>query len=299
MTTTSRPENILGAAFWVGGAILSFCVIAVAGRALLGTLSSVEIMVYRSLVGFAIVCAVAIPRGFKPWQTKRLPLHLTRNMFHFYGQTMWLVGLTYLPLAQLVSLEFSSPIWVILLSPLILGEALTQRKLIAVALGFVGILLISRPGVIALNPGHAAGLTCAIGFAITTMVTKRLSSTDGLWTILFYMTLCQSVFAIVLSFIFAGEGGPAVPGLDLLPWVILIGIGGLSAHLCLTSALQRAPASTVAPMEFMRLPAMALLGMVVYNEAFEIWVVLGAALILAGNLYNRPRARVIPGDTPK
>ena len=283
MTPTVR------AALWMTGAIASFSAMAVAGRQISFALDTFEIMLYRSLIGIVIVCTAAtLTRSWGQVGTRDLPLHLVRNLAHFTGQNLWFFAVASIPLAQVFSLEFTSPIWVLLLSPLLLGERLTARGLTAAAIGFAGVLLVTRPGSAPITPGLLAAAACAIFFALTAIFTRKLTRTHAITDILFYLTTMQAVFGLVCAGI---DGDIALPGPATAPWLVLIGCAGLAAHWCLTTALSLAPATVVMPIDFARLPAIALIGALVYGERIDAALVAGGALILAGNWVNLSGAR--------
>lgn len=274
----------LKAAFWMIGAIASFSSMAVAGREVSRELDTFEIMMYRSLFGAVIVVVVASLAGtLTHINTRNMGQHLLRNLAHFTGQNLWFYAVTVIPLAQVFALEFTSPLWVIVLSPLILGERLTPMRALAAALGFVGILIVARPDMDGSNAGVISAASCAIFFALTIMLTKRLTRTQGITCILFYLTTMQLVFGVVAA---GYDGDIAWPSASALPFVILIGAAGLLAHFCMTNALALAPATVVVPIDFIRLPAIAVIGMLLYNEALDVWVFAGAAIIFAGNYLN-------------
>ncbi|MEP2642739.1 DMT family transporter [Roseobacter sp.] len=277
-------SSTLKAAFWMGGAIVSFCTMAVAGREASAQLDTFEIMVYRSLIGMIIV--VVLAGVFGTWRQinrANLTAHTLRNMAHFTGQNLWFYAVTVIPLAQVIALEFTSPLWVIVLSPLILGERLTLVRTVAAIVGFVGILIVARPDMAGLNAGVITAACSAIFFALTIMFTKRLTRTQTITCILFYLTTMQLVMGVVLA---GYDGDIAVPNADVLPYVLMIGCAGLLAHFCMTNALAIAPATVVVPIDFIRLPTIAVIGMVLYNETVDIWVFLGALIIFAGNYLN-------------
>lgn len=278
------PTSLLKAAMWMGGAIVSMALMAIAGRAVQTELNTFELMGYRSVIGFAIICGVIFfsRDGFAQVKTRKPGLHIARNLFHFTGQNLWFYGVAAIPLAQLVALEFTNPLWVAILAPLMLGESMTRARLIGALIGFVGVLVVARPGVAPLHPGHFAALGAAVGFAMNTIFTKKLMRTDTTLCVLFWMTFSQGV----MGFALAAPGGVTMFSLHLTPWVIMTGLTGLTMHYSLTSALRYAPASVVAPMEFLRLPVVAILGMLIYGEPLEAVVFIGGAIILAGNLYN-------------
>ncbi|WP_299915568.1 DMT family transporter [uncultured Roseobacter sp.] len=272
------------AALWMMGSIASFSSMAVAGRELASELDTFEIMMYRSLFGTLIVVFLAAVTGtWRQINTGNMPVHIIRNMAHFTGQNLWFYAVTVIPLAQVFALEFTSPLWVIVLSPFLLGERLTFMRGLAAVMGFVGILIVARPDMAGINAGVVTAASSAIFFALTIMFTKRLTRTQSITCILFYLTTMQLVFGIVAA---GYDGDIALPSSQGLPFVMLIGAAGLMAHYCMTNALAIAPATVVVPIDFIRLPAIAVVGMLLYNEPIEIWVVLGALIIFAGNYLN-------------
>ena len=266
------------------GAIASFTTMAVAGRAASLDLDTFEIMFYRSLTGIAIVWFFATYLGkWSQITQQQLGLHTVRNLFHFTGQNLWFYAITVLPLAQVFAFEFTTPIWVIILSPLFLNEQLNRVKALTIVIGFIGILMVARPDPDAFSWGLIAAAGCAICFAMTAITTKQLTRTQSITAILFYLTVMQAVFGLVCA---GYDGDIAIPGAAVVPWVILIGIAGLLAHFCLTTALTLAPASIVTPIDFARLPVIVVVGYVLYNEAIDVWVIIGAVLIFAANYAN-------------
>ena len=272
------------AALWMTGAIASFSAMAVAGRALGTVHDTFEIMTYRSIVGLVVVCALLTASGsWAQVSTRRLWLHGLRNTVHFAGQNLWFFAVTAIPLAQVFALEFPQPLWVILLSPLLLGERLTRARLIAALIGFAGTLLVARPGAAAFGPGVAAAAASAVFFALTTIATKNLTRISGIGGIMFWLTAMQFALGLLCA---GWDGDIALPGTATIPWLVLVGLAGLLAHFCIARALAIAPATVVIPMDFARLPTIALIGMILYGEALELPVLAGAALILAGNYLN-------------
>lgn len=278
------PPPVLRAALWMVGAIASFSAMAVAGREAAVDLDTFEIMLYRSVVGLIIVViALSLLRRWHQVSLRHPRLQVARNLAHFTGQNLWFYAVTVIPLAQVFALEFTSPLWVLVLSPLVLGERMTAVRTLAAIMGFVGILIVARPSPESLNPGVAAALLAAICFAFTIMLTKKLTRTESISCILFYLTATQVVFGLIAV---GYDGDIALPSVATLPWVILIGCAGLMAHFCLTHALSIAPATVVIPIDFTRLPVIAVVGMLLYKETLELLVFVGAAVIFAGNYLN-------------
>jgi drug/metabolite transporter (DMT)-like permease len=278
---TYRP---MAAAVWMVGSILSFTAMAIAGRSVAAVHDTFEVMLWRSVTGFVLVVLVAGLTGqLGTVQTRNLPQHVMRNVVHFTGQNLWFWALTAIPLAQVFALEFTSPIWVILLSPLFLGERLTRFKLLAAAMGFAGALIVAQPDFRSLDPGMLAAAGSAICFACTAILTKRLTRGESIVSILFWLTLMQAFFGLVAA---ALDGSVALPTAETLPWLALIGAAGVIAHLCLTKALALAPASIVVPIDFARLPLIAFVGASFYGEPISLAVLAGGTLVFLANWLN-------------
>ena len=272
------------AAIWMTGAIASFSTMAVAGREVSFALDTFEIMLFRSVVGVIIVAFAAI--AFGTWRQingQQFSLHFARNVMHFIGQNLWFYAVTVIPLAQVFALEFTSPIWVILLSPLLLGERITLIRAAAALMGFIGVLVVTRPDMAGINTGVIMAASSAIFFAFTIIFTKRLTRTQSITCILFYLTVLQLGFGLITA---GYDGDIALPNTETLPWLVLIGVAGLLGHFCITNALAIAPATVVVPIDFIRLPIIAIIGMLAYGEALDLWVLLGAGIIFAGNYLN-------------
>ena len=280
-------QDVARAAAWMAGSIAAFSLMAVGGRALAAELDTFEIMTWRSLIGVAVVSGALLATGrTKRIRARRMPLHLARNAAHFAGQNLWFYAITAIPLAQVFAIEFTSPLWVALLAPLVLGERLTRGRMIAALAGFAGILIVARPMGGGLHPGQAAAAAAAIAFAATALATKRLTRTESLASILFWLTAMQSVMGLAIAM---ADGAMAAPSAALAPWMAVVGLSGLAAHLCLTTALSLAPASVVVPIDFARLPVISVVGVLLYGEPLDPWVVLGAVLIVGANWVNVAR----------
>ncbi len=266
----------------MGGALLSFLAMALSGRELSSGLSTFQILFFRSLVGLLVIGLLVLLRtGLKPLRTQRLGAHVFRNVFHFGGQFGWFFAIAAMPLAEVFAIEFTIPIWTALLAAVFLGEKLGRARLGALVLGMVGVLLILRPGAGMLQPAAMAALFGALAYAASHIQTKRLTSTESPISVLFYMTVIQ----LPLGLIGAMLDWRTVLGAHL-PWLLVVGLSALSAHYCLTRALKLADVGVVLPMDFLRLPLVAVLGFWLYGESVGLLFVLGTLLILLGNWFN-------------
>ena len=274
------PAALRGA-LWMGGALLSFSAMAVAARELLRSMGSFEILFLRSLVAF-VVLTVVLPRfGLGALRTGMFGLHLVRNLLHFGGQYAWVYAIGMLPFATVFAIEFTMPVWTALLAMLILGERLNRGRIVMLAMGLAGILIILKPGTGIIQPAALAMLAGSLAYASTNIATKRLATRESAYSILFYKSAIQLPLGLVLAL-------PewVTPGAAELPWIIVIGAAGLSAHYCITHALRAADAMVVVPIDFLRLPLIAVVGMVFYGEPLEAPILIGAAVIFAGTFYS-------------
>lgn len=278
------PSDTIRAALWMIGSIVSFSSMAIAGRAASVELDTFEILLYRSLIGVVLVLSVASYAGTRGQiATARLGTQALRNLFHFTGQNLWFYAITVAPLAQVFALEFTMPVWVMLLAVPLLGEPLTRIRVTVVALGFIGILIITQPWRLGIGPGILAAGLAAIGFAGSVVFTKVLTRTQGITNILFWLAAMQAVFGLICA---GWDADITLPSAVTWPWLAVIGTAGLVAHFCLTKALKLAPATVVIPMDFTRLPIIAVVAMMLYGEPLELAVFVGAAVIFGANYLN-------------
>ena len=267
---------------WMIGALLSFSLMAIGARELAGEISTIQILFFRSLIGLPVISLIIWRSGqFQHFLSKRVSLHTTRNIFHFIGQYGWIMGLGLLPLAEVFALEFTVPFWTLIIAGIVLNETITRRKLMAVLLGMAGVLIIVEPGSALFDWNVLVVLAAAVFFSLAHVSTKVLVRTDSALTVLFYMCLIQLPIGLLLSL-----GNWTVPDAGQYRWLFLLGLSALSAHYCLSSALSLADAAIVVTLDFMRLPFIALVGVVFYHETLSLSLAVGSALMLGGNLLN-------------
>jgi len=282
----SRFNNLTTrAAGWMAGWLTLMVVIAVAGREAASELSVFQIMLLRSTLGMLMLWPlVSAAGGLSAVRTEQLPQHALRNAVHYAAQYGWFVALTLIPLAQLVSIEFTMPIWSAALAVVFLGEHMSGRKWFAVLLGLVGVAVIVRPGVGAMDSGQMIALASALGFAISIVLVKSLTRTDAAVAISFWMLVVQSAIGLVPALIVWQW-----PSVQTWGWVVVVAFCGTYSHYCFARAMQLADATVVVPMDFLRVPFTALIGWLAYSERLDLFTLLGIGLILTGNVLNLAR----------
>ncbi|HMN75495.1 MAG TPA: DMT family transporter [Burkholderiaceae bacterium] len=278
------------AAAWMAGWLSLMLVIAIAGREATRELSVFQLMLLRSSIGLVLIAPLV--RGAGGWavlRTQRLREHALRNAVHYAAQYAWLAALGMIALAQVVAIEFTMPIWTVLLAAAFLGERITAAKTVAVVLGLAGVTLIVRPGgaggMGGIAPGQFVALAAALGFAVSVVMVKSLTRSDGAVAIIFWMLVIQSIIGLAPALATWRWPSPGAWG-----WVLLVAFCGTYSHYCMARALAHADATVVVPMDFLRVPLTALAGWLIYAERLDLLTVFGAALILGGNLLNTRRA---------
>jgi drug/metabolite transporter (DMT)-like permease len=265
----------------MSGTLVSFMAMAIGGRQLSAQLSTFQILFFRSVVGFLIVCFFLWHSNWRQILSKHLRVHVLRNIAHFGGQFGWFYGIAFIPLAEVFALEFTVPVWTAILATVLLREQITRARIAAIIFGVAGVVLILRPGLAVINPAALAVLGGAFCYALSHTLTRKLALVDTPLTILFYMTVIQLPLGLVTS-IFDWT----TPTIELLPWIIVVGIAALSGHYCMARALAQADAIFVVPLDFLRLPLIAVVGFLFYGESLDWFVLAGGIVMFAGNFFN-------------
>jgi drug/metabolite transporter (DMT)-like permease len=277
---------VLGAV-WMLGAVISFAAMQISGRELSGEHDAITIMLYRGLIGVALMLPIALAFGGIDNVITRRPIgHLVRNIIHFLGQFGWFYGVAHLALADVTALNSVMPIFGVVLAVIFLGERLTLPRLIVILCGFVGVLIVVRPGMVPMEVATGITLIGALCYAASVVMVKALTTTEPPLRIVFYMMAMQCAFALVLT-----GGHIATPAVAELPWIVVVGISGLTAHYCMAKSVSFADASVVMPINFLALPVMAAMGYAFYGEGLDPYTLGGGSLVLGATYLNIVWAR--------
>jgi drug/metabolite transporter (DMT)-like permease len=277
-------RDLLRVILWMTGALVSFSTMAVSIRGLATTLHIFEILAIRNASGLVILLAIGLakPDLLFAVTLRRARLQLSRNVIHFGAQYLWALSVTLLPLATVFALEFTMPAYAAILAVVFLRERVTAGRIGVVVLGFLGVLVILRPGIASFNPAALLVLTAALGFAVSLIQTKALTTSETTYAIVLWMNAVQLPLALIGSeprnFLNLGMG-QALPLLG-------IAVSGLASHFCLAQAFRFGDATVVVPLDFMRIPLIAFVGWWLYGEALDAWVFAGAGLIVLGISWN-------------
>jgi len=292
-----QTQSNLKAGLWMVAWHTLMLGMTIASREVTQEIDVLQLMELRSVLGLVMLMPLVFAAGgFRAMRTQRPLMHLGRNVVHYTGQALWLYALTLIPLAHLISIEFTAPLWTALLAVAFLGERLNAAKVAALVLGLIGVAIIVRPGATTMDAGHLIVLAAALCFGISVTMVKSLTRTESVVKIIFWMLVIQSVIGLI----------PAIwtwrwPSAGLWPWIVVTAFCGSFAHYCMARALSHADATVVMPMDFLRVPLTALIGYLLYSESIDLVTAMGATLILFGNLLNlrptRTPAPAVPGPS--
>ena len=278
-------SNVIRAVLWMVGTLLSFSAMAVSIRELSKDGFSIfEILLVRSggMLTILSLLMIARPNLRALTRPRRMGLNFTRNIVHYVAQYAWATALTMLPLATVFALEFTMPAWTALLAVWLLHERMTPSRAGVVVLGLIGVLVILRPGIAGFNPAALLVLGAAVGYAVTMIATKKLTHTETTFSIVFWMGVIQFPLSLI--------GSDLHVFLHLRAWdalpILGVALSGTTAHYCLTNAFRAGDATLVVPLDFMRIPLIAVVGWALYGESLDIFVLLGALIIVAGVMWN-------------
>ncbi len=240
-------------------------------------LHPVQIAFFRNLFGLVVFLPWFLRLGFAPLRTRRLKLHAVRAVLNVTAMFAFFTALSLTPIAQVTALGFTAPIFATLLAMLLLGEVVRLRRWAAIACGFLGALVLLRPGLIPLDAGSLLTLGAALLWGLTLIVIRVLGRSESSLTITSYM----NILLTLLSF------GPALlvwrtPGAQTLAWLLAIGVLGTLAQLAVAQSLREAETGVVMPFDFCKLIWVSALGYLLFGEVPDLFVWLGAVLIFAG-----------------
>ena len=291
MAITGQPQSqspdpfglppIIRAVLWFFLTLLCFMAMMISARQLSTTMSAFEILGFRSLIGVLILLPFMWRGGRASLTTRKLPLHGGRAVIQFSAQFCWIYGVALLPLVEVTALEFTVPIWTALLAMPLLAERMGIPKWLATLGGFAGVVVMLRPGITAVSPAALVVLAGCILFAANHVAVKYLTRSDDPKLIVFYMNAFQLPMGLIpAAFMWV------TPAAADFPWIAVWGTAGLLGNYSMARAFRLADATLISPLDFLRLPFIAIIGYFVYSEAVELWTLLGAAIIFGSNYFS-------------
>ena len=297
--------NILGIGFLILSKLI-FSLQDITVKSIGGHYPVLEIVTFRSLVALPLILLFFRREGGRGLPTTARPkLEYGRGLCYFLSYTTHFMGLAALPLAEIAAIKFSGPLMITILSVALLSEVVGPRRWLALLVGFMGVLLIVRPGLDSFNMGSIFILISVFFYALAAMLTRKLQTTDSSATMAYYSSLAYLMAAFILAplIIAIGDFPEAHPSIaflfhpwampSLLDWALMSGLGLVWAGgmYCLARAYSLALASVAAPFEYVALPINVVWGFVLWHEIPTMATWAGAFLTLLSGLYILYRER--------
>lgn len=282
MPHTIERENVRTAAAWLMLGVVSGLCLDLCAKQLLQTYSLVQFVFIRSGIAIVIMLAVA-PRfgGLKVLRSKEIGWHIVRSLFAIGAMFGFFYGLARMPLVNALTLGYTAPLIVTALSAIFLGDDVGWRRWTAVVVGFVGVLVMLRPGHGELTFAAIAVLVAAFCYACQAITARRLGGTESTLSLTFYVVIGP----LVVSCVFFDAESWLAP--DLTDWILLIGAASCSvlAWIGFVNGYRAVSPAVLAPLEYLALVAGAIAGFLIWDEVPDKWVVVGAMIIMASGLF--------------
>jgi len=285
LSTGATPMR---AALLMLGSTLAFGMMAVAIRYATRYVPTQEVAFFRNAFGLLALLPMLLRPGHAPLKTQQLPRYFVRSAIGLGSMLCAFWALGHLPLAQAVSLSYSTPLFVTIAAVLWLGETVRVRRWAAVVVGFIGVLVIVRPGTTGFTAGSLVAVAAAVLSSLVAIQIKQLTRVDSADTVVLY----TYVFWVPLSLVPAVFVWVWPSGVAWL-WLLVTGVMGTVGQLLWTRALRLGEVSALTPISFLQLPLVTLCGWLLFSETVDRWTIVGAGIILAANAYIAHREAVL------
>jgi drug/metabolite transporter (DMT)-like permease len=264
----------------MSAAATAFALMIVLVRHLTQIFDPLEVVFFRNVFGLLAMLPWLTSQGIGVLRTQHLGLHVIRAVIGIAAMVLWFTTLSLMPLAEATALSFTAPIFTSILATVFLGEVMRTRRWTAIGVGFLGALIILRPGVEALDPIALLAVFTAGVWATSTILVKVMARTESAGAIVTYLTLFLTPISLVPALLVW-----QTPTLGELALCVALGFAGSLGHICMTRALAATEATLVMPFDYLRLPLVALVAYFAFGEVADGWVWLGGGVIAASGLY--------------
>ena len=253
------------------------------------TMDATLIVTLRNLITLLILLPLVAPHRFAVIRTTRLKAHFWRSAIGAVGMITWTYCLTIMPLVHATALSFTAPLLATFFAITILKEKATWRHVVALSIGFIGVLIILRPGIEGFDLNSLWVIMATTAWAITSLFIKSLSGTEPALRMVFYMNLFMCVLALPF-----GMNHWRIPTME--EWALLLGIAlcSIVMHSTLIRAYALAPIITVMPLDYMRLVYTSILAYVILGETSDVFTWIGSAIIIASVVWISKRKPALP-----
>ena len=252
------------------------------------TLHVLEVVFFRNFLAVVLMAPWIMQQGLGALRTEKYGLYSLRAAVNLVAMAAGFAAITMIPLAEATALGFTAPLFATIGAVLVLGEVIRARRVAALVAGFVGMLIVLRPGMEAITPGALLALGNALGISITALVVKKLTATERPEAIVLWMVLLQSPLSLVPALFYWTWPDPMT-----WLWLFCLAGAGTLGHMCWTRACGLAEITQLQPLEFIKLPLIAVMGFLMFGEEPSVWVWLGGAVIFGSTAYISHREAVL------
>jgi drug/metabolite transporter (DMT)-like permease len=293
MSPASNMSAPLRGALFMCGAAVAFSTMAGFIRLAAEELHPFQVVFFRNLFGLLIMTPWLMRAGLRVLSTQHMGLYIWRTVLGIFAMTSWFWALTVMPLAEAVSLSFTAPLFIAVGAAVFLGEAVHARRVSATIIGFLGTLIILRPGTEAISPAALVTIASAALMAGSALIIKRLSLYDAPDTIVTWMVVLLTPVSLIPA-LFVWQ----TPSLQTWIWMFLLGLAGTIGHMLFTRSFKVADVTAVVPFDFLRLPCTALIGFLAFSEKVDVYTWIGAIVIFGAGVYIAHREAQLSKPAP-
>ena len=280
-TSTQNRAHTLRGIYWMILGCANFAIMMTSVRYIGPDLDAIEIVFVRALFGLLMIIPILFRSGLSALTTEQIPLHMLRTLFAFAAMVTLYYALAVTPLADSISLTFLIPIFTTIVAALILKEKVGIRRWVATVVGFLGALIIVRPGINSINPYIILVVLSCVFYAATWSTIKVLTRKDSAVITTFYLNVMMVPLCII-PLIFVWK----TPTLEQIFPLLVMAISGWAAHFCQARAFQETDTSAVMPFDFSRLIFGALFAWIFFDEVADKWVWVGAIVVFTAGYYT-------------
>ena len=250
--------------------------------------NSFVMVFWRSCFSLLFILPWIIRNNYKLAYSKKINLHIIRAIIGVIAMTCWFYALSILLLPQATALSFTAPIFTTIAAIIFLKERPGLRRWSAIIIGFLGTLIIIRPGFTEFHHASFIVLFSTSLWAIVAVIIKKLTHSDDPKTILFYMSLFSIPLSLPLAIIFWQN-----ISLNNLTWLAFIGLTANFAHICLTKAISLADLTLILPFDFLRLVFIGIFAYILFSDPTNIYDIIGSLIIISSSIYISYREKIV------
>lgn len=280
VSTVSRPSPLLRAMAMMLGSTLCFVGMHALVAKVSQELPPIEVAFFRNLFGFVVLLPALARSRFGAFRTTKLHLHAIRGGVNSISMMMFFTALAITPLAQATALAYTAPLFMTIGAVFILGETLRARRIAALVIGFIGALIVLRPGLVPLDLGPILVVSSAVLWAVSMIDIKILSRTDSSLTIATYMLVFVTPITFIAS-LFVWQ----TPSWEHLGWMFLLGGLGSIGHLLFAESFKLADTTVLMPLDFTKMIWAAIIGFMFFGQVPDMWTWIGGTVIFTSATY--------------